>query len=338
MAFERYVNQGGKSVNQAKYWVIGIIALLVLIIIWNGFVTVPAGHKGVVLRFGAVRGSMNPGLHLLVPFVDKVIVMNVQEVIYEFQANTFSEQQQDVFMDVVIRYKINRDYVEYLYETFGTVNNIIESVIEPSSNQSVKAVTSQFDTTKIHTSRENIRQKVEEKLNDTTVYAIVWEISNKGSRQKFLNILSENDKMVDTQADPVEMRTIKGIQREVYIADKKEGKETVYFLDNIVSFTDVNITNIEYSDAYTQSIEDKQIAQQRVEKADRELEEAKTRKEIAKTEAEAKKIEQELISASLTPLILQNRWIDKWNGILPTVMGGESGGLILDIGSFENGK
>jgi len=338
MAFERYVNQDGKNVNQVRYWVIGIIALLVLIIIWNGFVTVPAGHRGVVLRFGAVRGSMDPGLHLLVPFVDKVAIMNVQEVTYEFQAETFSEQQQDVFMDVVVRYKLNRDYVEYLYETFGTVNSIINRVIEPSSKQVVKAVASKFDTTKIHTSREEIRQNVEERLNETTVYAIVWELSNKGSKHKFLNILSESDKMVDTENDPVEMKTIQGVQREVYIADKKEDKETVYFLDNIVSFTDVNITNIRYSDAYTQAIEDKQIAQQRVEKAQRELEEAKTRKEIAKTEAEAKKIEQELINASLTPQILQSRWIDKWNGILPTVMGGDSGGLILDIGSLENGK
>ncbi len=336
MAFERYVNQGGKNVNQVRYWVIGIIALLVLIIIWNGFVTVPAGHRGVVLRFGAVRGSMDPGLHLLVPFVDKVAIMNVQEVTYEFQAETFSEQQQDVFMDVVVRYKLNRDYVEYLYETFGTVSSIINRVIEPSSKQVVKAVASKFDTTKIHTSREEIRQNVEERLNETTVYAIVWELSNKGSKHKFLNILSESDKMVDTENDPVEMKTIQGVQREVYIADKKEDKETVYFLDNIVSFTDVNITNIRYSDAYTQAIEDKQIAQQRVEKAQRELEEAKTRKEIAKTEAEAKKIEQELINASLTPQILQSRWIDKWNGILPTVMGGDSGGLILDVGSLEN--
>ena len=339
MAFERYVNQGGKGVNTVKYWIIGIIALLVIIIIWNGFVTVPAGHRGVVLRFGAVRGNMEPGLHLLVPFVDKVAIMNVQEVTYELKGEeTFSKQQQAVFMDVIIRYKINKEYIEYIYETFGSVDNVITKIIKPNSRQVLKAVASQFDTTTIHTSREAIRDQVENDLNETTVNAIVWELSNDGLRQKFLNILNEHDRLVDIKNDPFEMRTIKGKERKVYTSEKVDDKEIVYFLDNIVEFSDVNIVNIEYSDAYAKAVEDKQIAQQRVEKAERELDEAKTRKEIAKTQAEAKKIEQELVNESLTPQILQNRWIEKWNGILPSVMGGDSSGLILDIGSLEKGK
>jgi regulator of protease activity HflC (stomatin/prohibitin superfamily) len=333
MAFERYVNQADGA-KQGKLWVIGIIALIVIIIIWNGFVVVPAGHMGVVLRFGAVKGSIDPGLHLLIPFVEKVEALETREMTYNFRAETFSKQQQDVLMEIVVLYQLNREYVEYIYETFGNMNEVVKKIIVPSTEQVIKSVASQFDTTTIHLSRGEIKTQCEMALNTLSKNAMVWESKDAGVTWKFKVILGETDEMINSSHETKKVM-LNGKSRVVSIAEKDEKYELVYFLDNIVMFKEVNITNISYSDAYTQAIEDKQIAQQRVEKADRELDEAKTRKEIAKTQAEAKKIEQELISASLSPAILQSRWIDKWNGILPSVMGGDSGGLILDIGALS---
>ncbi len=333
MAFERYVNQGDGA-KQGKLWVIGIIALIVIIIIWNGFVVVPAGHTGVVLRFGAVKGSINPGLHLLIPFVEKVEAIEVREMVYEFKAETFSKQQQDVFMNIVVLYQLNSEYVEYIYETFGTISQVVRKIVEPSTKQVIKAVASQFDTTTIHLSREKIKEQCVLSLNEVTKNAIILESNDGGTTYKLKRMVSGTDAIVDPTRETKSI-SFKGINRNAFIVEKDDKYELVYYLDNIVTFRSVNITNIGYSAAYTQAIEDKQIAQQRVEKADRELDEAKTRKEIATTQAEAKKIEQELISASLSPAILQSRWIDKWNGILPSVMGGDSGGLILDIGALS---
>ena len=62
--------------------------------------------------------------------------------------------------------------------------------------------------------------------------------------------------------------------------------------------------------------------------------------EIKKTEAEAKKIliaaeaekkANELRTQALTPAILQQMWIEKWNGKLPVTMAGSESRMLLNI-------
>lgn len=74
---------------------------------------------------------------------------------------------------------------------------------------------------------------------------------------------------------------------------------------------DVSIVNVSFSPEFNKAIEDKQIAQQ-------QAEQAKFLVEKARSEAEANQIRQE----SLTPQILQQRALEKWDGRLPTYYGG----------------
>lgn len=332
--FERYVKQGSGG-NTAKLWTIGIIVALVLIIVWNGFVTVPAGHKGVVLRFGKVQNKIDPGLHLLIPFIDDAVKIDTRAIKAEFpKVDTFSKQQQDVTMNLNVIYQVNGNYVEHMYQNYGNDTQIYKKIIEPSTPQAVKSIASQFDTTTIHVKRDEISKDCKDKLNNVTMKTVAWETRNGGVTWQFKEFIGDPSKMPTDSSSFKDITLLPGEEKRTVSVVESDGKyELIYFLDPLVRINSVDIINISYSDAYTQAIEDKQIAQQRVEKAERELEEAKTRKEIAKTQAEAKKIEQELINVSLTPAILQSRWIEKWNGILPTVMGGDNG-LILDIGSL----
>ena len=98
--------------------------------------------------------------------------------------------------------------------------------------------------------------------------------------------------------------------------------------------TDVNIIDFDFSDAFITAIEEKQVAQQKLLKAETEKKTAVTN---AEAEAEAIKIKAEAeaeanktVSKSLTAEILENKKIEKWNGELPRVSG--SGGTIIDIG------
>ena len=62
--------------------------------------------------------------------------------------------------------------------------------------------------------------------------------------------------------------------------------------------------------------------------------------EIKKTEAEAKKIliaaeaekkANELRTQALTPAILQQMWIEKWDGKLPVTMAGNESRMLLNL-------
>ncbi len=106
-------------------------------------------------------------------------------------------------------------------------------------------------------------------------------------------------------------------------------------LNNIGLYvTDVNIIDFDFSDAFINAIEEKQVAQQKLLKAETEKRTAITN---AEAEAEALKIRAEgeaeanrTISKSLSDEIIENKKIEKWNGELPKVTGGS--GTIIDIG------
>ncbi|MED9970347.1 MAG: prohibitin family protein [Ruminococcus sp.] len=112
-------------------------------------------------------------------------------------------------------------------------------------------------------------------------------------------------------------------------------------LNNIGLYvTDVNIIDFDFSDAFINAIEEKQVAQQKLLKAETEKQ---TKIKNAEADAEAKKIKAEgdaqankKINDSLTDKVIENKKIDKWNGELPKVQG--DSGTIIDIGGVTGSK
>lgn len=86
----------------------------------------------------------------------------------------------------------------------------------------------------------------------------------------------------------------------------------------------VNITNIEFSQKYTQSIEDKETAKQQALKAENDLVrvefEAQQKIEQAKAEAEAIRIQAEAITQQGGADYVRLKAIEKWKGDVPTTM------------------
>ena len=52
--------------------VIPVIILLALVVVWSGIKIVPQGYQWTVERFGRYTKTLQPGLNLLVPFMDRV--------------------------------------------------------------------------------------------------------------------------------------------------------------------------------------------------------------------------------------------------------------------------
>jgi len=107
---------------------------------------------------------------------------------------------------------------------------------------------------------------------------------------------------------------------------------------------DIYFANIRFSPEYEKAVEAKQVAQQQVETqrqvlAQREIE-AQQKVATAKGEAESILVvaqgqakANEALSRSLSPILVQYKSIEKWNGILPQVSGG--GIPLIDLGKPE---
>ncbi|MCB0195582.1 MAG: prohibitin family protein [Anaerolineae bacterium] len=115
---------------------------------------------------------------------------------------------------------------------------------------------------------------------------------------------------------------------------------------NIV-VTDFSIIDFNFSDEFNRAIEEKQVAEQRALRAQNDLDrirteaeqtraraegEAQANLEIARAEAEA----QQLLRETLSPEIIQLRSVEKWNGILPTVMGSNDASLFFGFAMLQS--
>lgn len=101
--------------------------------------------------------------------------------------------------------------------------------------------------------------------------------------------------------------------------------------------TDVNIINFDFSEAFINAIEEKQVAQQQLLKAETEKQTAITN---AEAEAEATMIKAEAeaeankkIKASLDDNVIRSKFYEKWNGELPQAMGSDSVITSIDGGN-----
>ena len=106
--------------------------------------------------------------------------------------------------------------------------------------------------------------------------------------------------------------------------------------------TDVNIINFDFSEAFIDAIEEKQVAEQKLLKAETEKQTAITNAEAqaqtTKIKAEAEAEANNKIKASLNENIIRSKFYEKWDGKLPEAMGSDSIITSIDGSKTEEGK
>jgi len=121
---------------------------------------------------------------------------------------------------------------------------------------------------------------------------------------------------------------------------KEEIKTALHkrLMTSFISMDELNITDFQFSKIFNEAIESKQTAEQLALKAGRDLErvriEGQQKVVQAKAEAESQRIQKETIS----PIILQLRAIEKWDGKFPQVLGGSGAMPFINIDAGSTKK
>lgn len=91
-----------------------------------------------------------------------------------------------------------------------------------------------------------------------------------------------------------------------------------------IKLYDVSVVHLKFSESFEKAIEEKQVAEQQAQQAvyvaQKATQDAKAAVEQAKGQAESQK----LIKATISGEVLQKLALEKWNGVLPTYMGGSN--------------
>ncbi|HEX5206481.1 MAG TPA: prohibitin family protein, partial [Steroidobacteraceae bacterium] len=159
--------------------------------------------------------------------------------------------------------------------------------------------------------------------NVSTTVATNWHILPADAEWVYQHIGNEGD-LVDKIIRPAISNSVKAVTAHynaedlIIHRDQVRNEIQVQMTAELQSYRvvvdSVNITDFHFSEEFAQAIERKQIAQQRAFQAKYELDQAKVRAEQRIVEAQAQSESQKLLQQTLTPEIIQQQAITKWDG------------------------
>jgi len=140
---------------------IGIFAI-VGGVIWASAIIVPAGHRGVLLRFGAVSGQRGEGFNVVVPGMETIVPIEVRTQKEESVATAASKDLQAVTTRLALNFRPDAEAVETLFKEVGT--DYKSRIIDPAVQESVKQVTSQYTAEELIRRRPQVKNEVESEI------------------------------------------------------------------------------------------------------------------------------------------------------------------------------
>jgi regulator of protease activity HflC (stomatin/prohibitin superfamily) len=274
-----------------------IVAIVIAVIIAAGsWYTVDQTERGVLLRYGAVVGTAQPGLGFKVPLMDTVEKVSVKTTTFTWdKMNSYSYDQQPADLKISVTLRASPDKVADLYAKFGSVQTAVNQVVSPVVNQQVKVVFGRYTAVKAIQERGQLNSAIKDAITSTL----------------------KDDPMIIIES--------------------------------------VQLENIEFSQTYLHSIEQRMLAEVEVQKLQQNAEREKVQAQITVTQATAKanavraeaqanaeatrlngeakasniKITGEAEAAAIeargkalgnNPNLVTLVQAERWNGVLPTTM------------------
>lgn len=140
----------------------GVIIVVISLVI-GSLTTIPAGHRGVVTRFGAVTGTiLGEGLKTKLPFMDAVVKMSVQTQKYEADAVSASKDLQDVNTTIALNWHLDPGMADEVYQSLGL--EFIERLAAPAIQETVKQITARYIAEDLILKRDEVKAAITENM------------------------------------------------------------------------------------------------------------------------------------------------------------------------------
>ena len=142
------------------FGVVALIIIGVLVWIFNPFVVIDAGERGVVKQFGEVQpNEWDEGLHFRVPIRDSVTHVDVKTLKYETDASAASNDMQVTKTTVAVNYHLVAKDVDIMVQAVGM--SYESKIIAPAIQEVVKASTAKFKAEELITKRAQVKDAIE---------------------------------------------------------------------------------------------------------------------------------------------------------------------------------
>lgn len=239
--------------------------------------------------------------------------------------------------------KVPANHVGIVYSPIGGTKEqtLSEGMSFKSPLDKIYKISTEVQTTKI----ENLTTQTKDSQYVTTVLDVKCKVNESNAYMVFKQYRTVKN-MCENFVIPTAQRQLELITTKYDVIDiLGEGRANVYgdlekalseeFAQYGIDFVSVTIVDMDAGEKLEAAIEDEAVAKKAVETAEQNLQKAQKEAEQKIVEAEAEKKVNELLEQSLTDKILQQQWIEKWNGKMPTYYGGDDAGLMFNMNDGE---
>lgn len=300
------MNKKGNNNIEITLAIFAILAVIGIFVAALGFDKVDPSHRGVKVRLGELQGIMEPGLQwtgLFTTVHQYDLRLRKVEITMDKANSAVDKEGQDIFGSIQANFRIRADKIQDIYKNVGVDSAKLHErvLVHNVITEGFKSVTSEYTSLEIFQKRQEIKERVVEKIKENfpneyfTLESIV--ISNIDFNPAFKAAIEQ-----------------KKVNEELAKAKEKE----------------VQIKQAEANMKVAEAEGDKQV---KIKQAEAEAEQKKLKaaanayeiEEIGKAEAMALRLKKE----ELTPEMIQNNWIDAirttWDGSVPQYMMGSDG-------------
>jgi regulator of protease activity HflC (stomatin/prohibitin superfamily) len=169
------MNKNGSSLRWIWIVILGLFLLFGLAALTINIV--PAGHVGVITRWGAVDRSVYPGMTFKIPIAEGIVLMDVRTRKDQVDTAAASRDLQAVTSTIAVNYHLDGQYAIDIYQNVGT--DYQDILIAPAIQNIFKATTAKYTAEELITKREEVRLVAEKALSEQLyIYHVVVENFN----------------------------------------------------------------------------------------------------------------------------------------------------------------
>ena len=285
----------------AKHGIVVVIIIVVLgLLLANSFARVPVGSTGILLTLGKVQDgvTLSEGTHMHIPFIQEIVSLDNRVQKLELNTEAFSKDIQTVSAKLAVNYRLRPESSFSVYKSFGTAFE--QNIIVPATHEALKSVSAQYTAEELISKRAESSDKMRDELDA--------KLTGMGITVTDFNVID-----FDFSDDFINAVEAKQVAEQVR---KKAATEN--------------------ETAIAQAEREKQVAIKQAEAAAEKVRiEAEAKANAVKLAAEAEAFRLESINKNLTDQTIQNTLAERWDGKLPTVMGGS--GTIMNLSDLLGG-
>lgn len=157
--------RGGTTTYPFRKLVALPFILPVIVLVFESFTVVSAGHVGVQVTMGTVNPeTLSEGVHLVNP-VSRVRDVEVRVVKADLKgASAGTKDLQVVHTDLVVNYRIDGSKAAHMYKEFGL--DLENKILLPAANESFKAVTAHYNSEELVIKRDQVSRGIHDELQN----------------------------------------------------------------------------------------------------------------------------------------------------------------------------